>query len=47
MGTFTDDRPAEPFRQVVTRDAATGELIVKVVNARSSAARTAIDLGGA
>ncbi|MEW2295326.1 alpha-L-arabinofuranosidase C-terminal domain-containing protein [Streptomyces sp. NPDC006743] len=46
-GTFTDDRPAEPFRQVVTRDAATGELIVKVVNARSSAARTAIDLGGA
>ncbi|MGW7404438.1 alpha-L-arabinofuranosidase C-terminal domain-containing protein [Streptomyces sp. NPDC054833] len=46
-GGFTDDRPAEPFRQVVTHDARTGELIVKVVNAQSSAARTAIDLGGA
>ncbi|MFE1883180.1 alpha-L-arabinofuranosidase C-terminal domain-containing protein [Streptomyces diastatochromogenes] len=46
-GSFTDDQPAEPFRQVVTRDAKTGELIVKVVNAQASAARTAIDLGGA
>ncbi|MFF5536110.1 alpha-L-arabinofuranosidase C-terminal domain-containing protein [Streptomyces cinerochromogenes] len=46
-GSFTDDKPAEPFRQVVTRDARTGELIVKVVNAQSAAARTAIDLGGA
>ncbi|MFI2201228.1 alpha-L-arabinofuranosidase C-terminal domain-containing protein [Streptomyces sp. NPDC020192] len=46
-GSFTDDKPAEPFRQVVTRDAKTGELIVKVVNDQSSAARTAIDLGGA
>lgn len=46
-GSFTDDKPAEPFRQVVTRDAKTGELIVKVVNAQASAARTAIDLGGA
>ncbi|KOG63682.1 alpha-N-arabinofuranosidase [Streptomyces antibioticus] len=46
-GSFTDDKPAEPFRQVVTRDAKTGELIVKVVNAQSAAARTAIDLGGA
>ncbi|MEV5146335.1 alpha-L-arabinofuranosidase C-terminal domain-containing protein [Streptomyces sp. NPDC052727] len=46
-GSFTDDKPAEPFRQVVTRDAKTGELIVKVVNAQSAAARTAVDLGGA
>ncbi|MFJ8635468.1 alpha-L-arabinofuranosidase C-terminal domain-containing protein [Streptomyces sp. NPDC093568] len=46
-GSFTDDKPAEPFRQVVTRDAATGDLIVKVVNAQASAARTAVDLGGA
>ncbi|MGW0333754.1 alpha-L-arabinofuranosidase C-terminal domain-containing protein [Streptomyces sp. NPDC003011] len=46
-GSFTDDRPAEPFRQVVTEDKKTGDLIVKVVNAQSSAARTAIDLGGA
>lgn len=46
-GSFTDDKPAEPFRQVVTRDARTGDLIVKVVNAQSSGARTAIDLGGA
>ncbi|WP_329599083.1 carbohydrate binding domain-containing protein [Streptomyces pseudovenezuelae] len=46
-GSFTDDKPAEPFRQVVTRDLKTGELIVKVVNAQDSAARTAVDLGGA
>jgi alpha-L-arabinofuranosidase len=44
-GGFTDDKPAEPFRQVVTRDTATGELVVKVVNAQGSAARTRIDLG--
>ncbi|MFD8152522.1 alpha-L-arabinofuranosidase C-terminal domain-containing protein [Streptomyces sp. NPDC059720] len=46
-GRFTDDRPAEPFRQVVTRDDRTGDLIVKVVNARPAEARTAVDLGGA
>lgn len=46
-GSFTDDKPAEPFRQVVTEDARTGELIVKVVNAQPAEARTAIDLGGA
>ncbi|MBK3576923.1 carbohydrate binding domain-containing protein [Streptomyces sp. MBT65] len=46
-GSFADDKPAEPFRQVVTKDARTGDLIVKVVNDQSSAARTAIDLGGA
>ncbi|MDQ0778501.1 alpha-L-arabinofuranosidase [Streptomyces aurantiacus] len=46
-GSFTDDKPAEPFRQVVTRDAGTGDLIVKVVNAQAVDARTAIDLGDA
>ncbi|GAA3781889.1 alpha-L-arabinofuranosidase C-terminal domain-containing protein [Streptomyces phyllanthi] len=46
-GSFKDDKPAEPFRQVVTRDARTGDLIVKVVNAQSADARTAVDLGGA
>ncbi|MEU0338845.1 alpha-L-arabinofuranosidase C-terminal domain-containing protein [Streptomyces bobili] len=46
-GSFTDDKPAEPFRQVVTRDKKTGDLIVKVVNAQSVDARTAVDLGGA
>ena len=46
-GSFTDDKPAEPFRQVVTKDAKTGDLIVKVVNAQAAEARTAIDLGGA
>ncbi|OAH11965.1 alpha-L-arabinofuranosidase C-terminal domain-containing protein [Streptomyces jeddahensis] len=46
-GSFTDDKPAEPFRQVVTRDAKTGDLIVKVVNAQAADARTSIDLGGA
>ncbi|MDR7304133.1 alpha-L-arabinofuranosidase C-terminal domain-containing protein [Haloactinomyces albus] len=44
-GGFTDDKVAEPFRQVVTRDHDTGELIVKVVNAQDSQARTRIDLG--
>jgi alpha-L-arabinofuranosidase len=44
-GGFTDDKVAEPFRQVVTKDASTGDLIVKVVNAQASPARTAIDLG--
>ncbi|WP_031506340.1 alpha-L-arabinofuranosidase C-terminal domain-containing protein [Streptomyces megasporus] len=44
-GSFTDDKVAEPFRQVVTRDKATGELIVKVVNAQETPARTRIDLG--
>ncbi len=46
-GSFTDDKPAEPFRQVVTRDKATGDLIVKVVNAQAAQARTKIDLGRA
>ncbi|MGW7272607.1 alpha-L-arabinofuranosidase C-terminal domain-containing protein [Streptomyces sp. NPDC054864] len=46
-GAFTDDKPAEPFRQVVTRDKATGDLIVKVVNAQGSDARTKITLGTA
>ncbi|MFF3342643.1 alpha-L-arabinofuranosidase C-terminal domain-containing protein [Streptomyces flavidovirens] len=44
-GSFTDDKTAEPFRQVVTRDKATGELIVKVVNAQDASALTKIDLG--
>ncbi|WP_399932717.1 alpha-L-arabinofuranosidase C-terminal domain-containing protein [Streptomyces kanamyceticus] len=44
-GSFTDDKPAEPFRQVVTRDKATGDLIVKVVNAQATQARTKVDLG--
>ncbi|WP_447041266.1 alpha-L-arabinofuranosidase C-terminal domain-containing protein [Streptomyces sp. DSM 118878] len=44
-GSFTDDKPAEPFRQVVTRDKATGDLIVKVVNAQDSDARTTVGLG--
>ncbi|TDC75423.1 alpha-L-arabinofuranosidase C-terminal domain-containing protein [Streptomyces hainanensis] len=43
-GGFTEPTP-EPFRQVVTRDAETGELIIKVVNAQDEAAVTAVDLG--
>ncbi|WP_328938970.1 carbohydrate binding domain-containing protein [Streptomyces tauricus] len=46
-GSFTDDKPAEPFRQVVTQDQKTGDLIVKVVNAQAADARTAVDLGSA
>lgn len=44
-GSFTDDSTVEPFRQVVTRDHDTGELVVKVVNAQDSPARTRIELG--
>ncbi|MFD3570068.1 alpha-L-arabinofuranosidase C-terminal domain-containing protein [Streptomyces sp. NPDC058667] len=44
-GSFTDDKTAEPFRHVVTRDK--GDLVVKVVNAQATAARTSIDLGTA
>ncbi|GAA2493011.1 alpha-L-arabinofuranosidase C-terminal domain-containing protein [Streptomyces gobitricini] len=44
-GRFTDDKAAEPFRQVVTRDK--GDLVVKVVNAQATPARTRIDLGTA
>ncbi|OLF18034.1 alpha-L-arabinofuranosidase C-terminal domain-containing protein [Actinophytocola xanthii] len=46
-GEFTDDAVVEPFRQVVTRDAATGELVLKVVNAQDAAARTTVHLRGA
>ena len=46
-GEFTDSQKVEPFRQVVTRDDRTGELIVKVVNAQANAARTTVDLKGA
>ena len=45
-GSFADNRVTEPFAQVVTQDDRTGELVVKVVNAQSSPAVTAIDLGG-
>lgn len=46
-GEFTDNQKVEPFRQVVTRDPRTGELIVKVVNAQADAARTTVRLQGA
>jgi alpha-L-arabinofuranosidase len=45
-GTYTDDQAMTPFAQVVTQDDATGELIVKVVNAQETPARTTVDLGG-
>jgi alpha-L-arabinofuranosidase len=44
-GSFDDDRVTEPFAQVVTRDAATGDLIVKVVNDQATPAVTKVDLG--
>jgi alpha-L-arabinofuranosidase len=44
-GRFTDNTAVEPFRQVVTRDTRTGELVVKVVNAQDDAARATVDLG--
>lgn len=45
-GSFTDNQVTEPFAQVITHDDATGELIVKVVNAQDVPAVTTIDLGG-
>ena len=45
-GSFDDNRVPEPFAQVVTQDDRTGELIVKVVNAKDTPAVTKIDLGG-
>ena len=44
-GSFDDNAVTNPFAQVVTRDAATGDLLVKVVNAQDKAATTTIDLG--
>ncbi|WP_337061359.1 alpha-L-arabinofuranosidase C-terminal domain-containing protein [Kineococcus sp. G2] len=47
FGSFADDAVTEPFAQVVTKDEATGDLLVKVVNAQDVPAVTRIDLGGA
>jgi alpha-L-arabinofuranosidase len=46
-GSFRDDAVTEPFAQVVTRDPARNQLVVKVVNAQGAPARTTIDLGDA
>ena len=46
-GSFTDDKRPSRSARSSRATTATGELIVKVVNAQSAAARTAIDLGGA
>lgn len=45
-GEFTDV-PVDPVYQVVTKDAATGEIIVKVVNTRHSNTNVAININGA
>jgi alpha-L-arabinofuranosidase len=44
-GRFVDDKVTEPFAQVVTQDRASGDLIVKVVNAQDTPSTTKIDLG--
>jgi alpha-L-arabinofuranosidase len=44
-GSFDDSAVPEPFAQVVTRDQAAHQLIVKVVNAQDVPAETTIDLG--
>jgi alpha-L-arabinofuranosidase len=47
VNRFTDTGVAvEPLYQVVTRDSASGDTVVKVVNARPAAVRTTIRLGG-
>lgn len=45
QGQFTNTE-VEPFAQVMTRDDATGDVLLKVVNAQAKAAETTIDLGG-
>ena len=45
-GNFTENKVTKPFAQVVTADKATGDVIVKVVNAQDTPAVTKIDLGG-
>lgn len=44
-GSFRDDAVTEPFAQVVTRDVARNQLVVKVVNAQAAPARTTVHLG--
>ncbi|PZG02627.1 alpha-L-arabinofuranosidase C-terminal domain-containing protein [Micromonospora deserti] len=44
-GSFDDNAVTEPFAQVVTRDVAAKQLIIKVVNAQDAPARTTINLG--
>lgn len=44
-GSFDDNQVLEPFAQVMTEDDATGDLILKVVNAQSADVVTHIDLG--
>jgi len=46
-GSFRDDAVTEPFAQVVTRDVARRQLVVKVVNAQDAPALTTVDLHGA
>ena len=45
--SFRDDAVTEPFAQVVTRDVARRQLVVKVVNAQDAPALTTVDLHGA
>ena len=45
FGRFSDSKVVEPFAQVVTQDASTGDLLVKVVNAQATPAVTQVDLG--
>ena len=44
-GRFTNTA-VEPFAQVMTKDEATGDVILKVVNAQAKEAVTKVDLGG-
>ncbi|WP_150955352.1 alpha-L-arabinofuranosidase C-terminal domain-containing protein [Microbacterium testaceum] len=45
QGQFTNTA-VEPFAQVMTKDEASGDVILKVVNAQAQAAVTKVDLGG-
>ncbi len=45
QGEFNDNKVLEPFAQVLTKDDATGDLILKVVNAQNVPAVTTVNLG--
>ncbi|WP_433239297.1 Ig-like domain repeat protein [Streptosporangium sp. CA-135522] len=48
VNEFVDDSSAvQPLYQVVSKDAASGDVVLKVVNAQDSAVRSKVDLGAA
>ncbi|WP_336213760.1 alpha-L-arabinofuranosidase C-terminal domain-containing protein [Nonomuraea sp. LPB2021202275-12-8] len=47
VNEFVDHAVVEPLYQVVSKDAKSGDLVIKAVNAQDTSVRSAVDLGGA